>query len=387
MKKKAQGKSEEKSQEKAQDKSSRGKLPSRSSAPSTELWREVWPGQSLELLKELHLVARDGSLQADSRRKLKQVLHLVQQIRSWIEESLCAPGETGSAGSQAGSRAKAAPLGAPPANGAGRWLDVGSGKSYLGFIIYDLFMRNRSQGEVWNLEVRPDLIERAKRLAEAEGFERMRWLSLEELLAQSEAKEKESLDGPEGVDVVGAEPHDLGTFPLVSGVMALHACDTATDQAIDLALRLSAKWVVLVPCCQAEVAAALPVRDPKLMIPELAPVEDFESLERSSVENQGTRAILQELWADPLARREFGAHLTDTLRILRLRAQGYRVRVTELVGLEHSLKNRLILAERIATDHPPSLMRLQALARLFGVQATEAVLGSPQFRPGSRTSV
>jgi hypothetical protein len=75
-----------------QDKSLRGKVLTRSSATPKELWREVWPGQSLELLKELHLVARDGSLQADSRRKLKQVLHLVQQIRPWIEESLSESG-------------------------------------------------------------------------------------------------------------------------------------------------------------------------------------------------------------------------------------------------------------------------------------------------------
>lgn len=279
--------------------------------------------------------------------------------------------------------------GANEANGGGRWLDVGSGKSYLGFIIYDLFMRNRPQGEVWNLEVRPELIERARRLAEVEGFDRMRWVGLEELLAWVAAENGEGREAHEAVGAAEKSPHQMRTAPLVSGVMALHACDTATDEAIDLAVKLSAKWVVLVPCCQAEVAAALPVRDPKLMVSDRASLdgEEFESFGPSLDGDLGTRAILQELWADPLSRREFGAHLTDTLRVLRLRAHGYRVRVTELVGLEHSLKNRLILAERIATDHPPSRMRFQALARLFGVQATEAVLGSRKLRPVSRTSV
>ena len=101
-------------------------------------------------------------------------------------------------------------------------------------------------------------------------------------------------------------------------VTALHACDTATDEAMLFALAHEAKYVALVPCCQAELARDL----------------------------EGNTGAMQQLWRHPIQRREFGAHLTNVLRGLFLEAHGYKVRVTELTGLEHSLKNEFIVAER-----------------------------------------
>ncbi|HEX8964787.1 MAG TPA: methyltransferase, partial [Rhodocyclaceae bacterium] len=106
-------------------------------------------------------------------------------------------------------------------------------------------------------------------------------------------------------------------------VTALHACDTATDDAIDFALARNARFIVLVPCCQAEVAAVL--RKNKAQALASLPVG--------------------ELWRHPIHTREFGSHATNVLRCLRLEAHGYQVSVTELVGWEHSMKNELIVAE------------------------------------------
>ena len=116
-----------------------------------------------------------------------------------------------------------------------------------------------------------------------------------------------SLDIPETIDMV----------------TALHACDTATDDAIDFALIKKAKYIVIVPCCQAEVASIL----------------------RKNKNESFSKTALSEIWRHPLHTREFGSQLTNTLRCLKLEAEGYSVTVTELHGWEHSLKNELIIAE------------------------------------------
>jgi len=120
-------------------------------------------------------------------------------------------------------------------------------------------------------------------------------------------------------------------------VTALHACDTATDEAILFALRHEARFVALVPCCQAEMAAAL----------------------------EANAGPLRQLWRHPIQRREFGAHLTNVMRGLFLEAQGYRVRVTELTGLEHTLKNEIIFAERHQRSNPLAKAEFNRLSEQF----------------------
>src|SRR5215471_14372353 len=107
---------------------------------------DLWPGQSIDLLKALHILTRDGALNADSRRKLKQVLHLANLIRPAIEASLAD---------------KDQPVLA----------DLGAGKSYLGFVLYDLFFAREGRGIVYAVEARHDLIETSRRIAEASGFD------------------------------------------------------------------------------------------------------------------------------------------------------------------------------------------------------------------------
>lgn len=228
---------------------------------------ELKPGQSIELLKELHILTRDGKINQDSRRKLKQVYHLYHFIEPLLKDSTTL-------------------------------VDHGAGKSYLGFIIYDLYFKN-TQGKVFGIETREDLVKKSKELAEKLKFPNMDFLHL------TVADSITSKALPEKVDVV----------------TALHACDTATDDAIHFALAKKAKHIVLVPCCQAEVAAALRQNKGKLLANPMS-----------------------ELFRQPIHTREFGSHLTNVLRVLELTAAGYDVTVTELVGFEHSMKNELIVA-------------------------------------------
>ena len=271
---------------------------SKHTAPADALPPEVRPGQSVELLKQLHILTRDGKLNQDSRRKLKQVYHLFQFIEKLLLELPDSPqGPT--------------------------LADHGAGKSYLGFIIYDLFFKALGKGTIYGIETRSELVESSRQLAERLGFDRMRFLNV------SVAESTQSSELPEQIDVV----------------TALHACDTATDDAIAFGLQKKARFMVLVPCCQAELARAL---------------------NQSKALNL-QRTPLAELWRHPLHTREMGSQLTNVLRCLYLESQGYSVTVTELVGWEHSMKNELILAKYTGQKKRSSRERLDALLAEFGL--------------------
>lgn len=265
---------------------------------------EIRENQSIELLKELHILTRDGGLNQDSRRKLKQVYHLynfIEPILKDIENKY--PSQTWSL------------------------VDHGAGKSYLGFIIYDLFFKDKEYGHIFGVEFREELIKKSEELKHRLGFSRMDFLSI---------KVQDSIN--------------VKTIPnKVEVVTALHACDTATDDAIDFALSKNADAIVLVPCCQAEVARYL--KNNK-----------GDALKHSS---------LSELWRHAIHTREFGSHLTNVLRALRLEAHGYQVSVTELVGFEHSMKNELIIAKKHQNSNPRQQRKLLELLAEFNLSALE----------------
>ncbi|MDR3087330.1 MAG: SAM-dependent methyltransferase [Azoarcus sp.] len=258
---------------------------------------EIRPEQSVELLKSLHILTRDGKLNQDSRRKLKQVKHLCQFIAPLLEAAFAASDD---------------PI----------LVDHGAGKSYLGFILYDQFLNTRATGRVYGVESRGELVRASRQLADKLGFRRMRFYDF----TVSEAIE--TPDIPAKIDIV----------------TALHACDTATDDAIRFALARKADAIVLVPCCQAEVASML----------------------RRTKSGALSHMALSELWRHSLHTREFASHLTNVLRCLLLQAHGYQVTVTELVGWEHSLKNELIIAHRI--DVPNGEARKRAIAILDALE-------------------
>jgi hypothetical protein len=261
---------------------------------------DIRPGQSIGLLKALHILTRDGQMNQDSRRKLKQVYHLFQFIEPLLADI-------------------------QQKRGAVTLVDHGAGKSYLGFILYDLFFKAIDDAShIYGIETREALVTRSRELAEELGFDRMSFLNL------TVAAATQSKTLPEQVDVV----------------TALHACDTATDDAIDFALRKRAQSIVVVPCCQAEVASVL----------------------RRHKGAALASNPLTEIWRHPLHTREFGSQITNVLRCLQLESHGYQVSVTELVGWEHSMKNELIIAQYKDLPRARPANRLREVLDTLGLE-------------------
>jgi len=261
---------------------------------------EIREGQTVALLQELHILTRDGKMNQDSRRKLKQVYHLYQFIEPLLKDVLAAKGHVS-------------------------LVDHGAGKSYLGFIIYDLFFKALEAGShIYGIETREELVARSQQLAAQFDFPGMSFLPL------SVAESTESTLLPPQIDIV----------------TALHACNTATDDAIDFALKKKSKHIVLVPCCQAEVASVL---------------------KKNKGQSMG-KSALSEIWRHPIHTREFGSQITNVLRCLQLEAHGYQVTVTELVGWEHSMKNELIIATYKNLPRQRPAERLREVLETVGLQ-------------------
>ncbi|MRR52038.1 MAG: SAM-dependent methyltransferase, partial [Rhodocyclaceae bacterium] len=215
-------------------------------------------------------------------------------------------------------------------------VDHGAGKSYLGFILYDLFFKGLAgNAHIHGIETRDELVAKSRDLAARLGFPGMSFHNLS--VADSITSDRL----PATVDVV----------------TALHACDTATDDAIRFALAKSARFIVLVPCCQAEVAAVL----------------------RKNKGQALANNALVELWRHPIHTREFGSNVTNVLRCLQLEAHGYQVTVTELVRWEHSMKNELIIATRKGKPRKQPAQALHDLLQTLGLEE----MRSRFFAPGS----
>ncbi len=274
---------------------------------------EIRPNQSIELLKALHILTRDGKLNQDSRRKLKQVYHLYQFIEPLLNDVMLQnPNPT--------------------------LVDHGAGKSYLGFILYDLFTKQQAAGRVVGIETRLELVEKSKQLAADLNFSRMDFLhlSVEESITSAAL--------PSKIDIV----------------TALHACNTATDDAIQFGLKKQAKYMVLVPCCQAEVAEVL----------------------RQHKNESFAKTPLSEIWRHPIHTREFGSQITNVLRCLQLEAAGYQVTVTELVGWEHSMKNELIIAKYTGQARKNTQERLESILHELNLESLHNRFCIAEHLPG-----
>ena len=229
---------------------------------------EMKPQQSPELLKSLHILTRDGKINQDSRRKLKQVYHLYNFIEP-ILENINQENEHYSI------------------------VDHGCGKSYLGFILYDLFIKS-NLGQVIGIETRSELVEKSKALAKKLKFDRMHFFA---------SDIKNSLD-------------DSSLPKKVDMVTALHACDTATDDAIAWAVNGGAKLLLIAPCCHHDIQKQM----------EQSP-EPWGAITKFGV-----------------MKERMGDLLTDALRAQILRIVGYRVEIIEFIGGEHTPRNIMIRA-------------------------------------------
>jgi SAM-dependent methyltransferase len=198
--------------------------------------------------------------------------------------------------------------------------DVGCGKGYLTFAAWQLLRRSLGiNATVIGIDVQPELV------------------------AACEAVAKKI--GAENISFRAGKIEDAG-LPAADALIALHACNDATDAAIRLGVEAGAKLIIVAPCCHKDVRRAL--ENAKDAAAPLAPVLEH--------------GIFKE---------RFSEWLTDGLRVLALEAAGYRVRTAEFIAAEHTPKNLLIGAVRGTTE-----TRRRAAAEQFATIKTWAGLGS-----------
>jgi SAM-dependent methyltransferase len=254
---------------------------------------EVLPGEAPRVLRALGLLALDASLPPQRVRKYLQANHLVRLLRPAVEELA--------------SRHPVV-----------RLLDAGCGRSYLTLLLaWCARERWGVRLEVLGVDRSPALIAECQRRAAAAGLD----------------------------DVVSFLASPLGALPPreVHGVVALHACDTATCDAIALGVAAGAELIAVAPCCHAELA-------------------------RKWATLAGQPGAFAPVWRTPHLRRETAVQVTDTLRTLLLRAKGYEVAAVEFIGSEHTRKNTLLRANRRQAGDPGARAEYLALVEATGGQ-------------------
>lgn len=252
--------------------------------------RKLRPDKSQLLLRELGLLNADGSMSRRHARKYKQVHHFVE---------ICQP----IVASLATDKGSAKPL---------QILDLACGNSYLSFVLLEALHLDQISARLLGIDANAQFVDQSKDRANALSY-------LDAHFHCAKIQDAMALQDP------AAQHPDL--------VVALHACDTATDQALAHALDKGAPAILCVPCCHAQVARQV---GPKAISP-------------------GLGAILEH----GLFKRAYGDLLTDVLRVAYLQAHGYEVSVLEFVAAEHSAKNSLIRAIRKGAPQPEAIARLR----------------------------
>jgi hypothetical protein len=275
--------------------------------------RALRPDRSAALLRAIGIMNPDQSISARNAKKYKQVNHLVE---------LCRPIWAGRGGSPEGSLSE---RGEVETNHAGplRIVDLACGNSYLSFVLLEALRLEGLEGRLLGVDMREDVIANSRARAEELGFADARFV----------ASTLESLEMDVMRDALGGAPQLI---------ISLHACDTATDAALALAVRAGVEWILCVPCCQAELARQL----------------------------DGAKQVLVPAAVEHgLLRRSFGELLTDALRVEVLEACGYEVAVVEFVASSHTPKNLLLRARRARTWTPEQwrLEPIRARCRELGV--------------------
>ncbi|SFV30653.1 Methyltransferase domain-containing protein [Devosia crocina] len=249
-------------------------------------------------MKALGLAGADGKILAASQDKFRQINKMVEIFAPLIQE--LSPDHP-------------------------RIVDMGAGKGYLDFALADHFKRTATRAEIYGVELRPQLVEDGNRLAQESGFSNLHFVP------------GSILD----YDATGADT-----------VIALHACDTATDDAIYQGIRAGAELIAVAPCCHKQVRRQMEegTADTRL---------DFLLRHGTFLEKQAEM-------------------VTDGLRALLLEASGYRTKVFEFVSDAHTPKNNLIVAQKgRAGSREAAMRRVGEVKAMFGIEKhyLEGLLG------------
>lgn len=262
--------------------------------------RALRPDASAALLRGIGIMNADGTISARNAKKYKQVNHMVELCRP-VWERVLAQRDTGDAGDVGGVDEPV------------RIVDLACGNSYLSFVLLEGLRLAGVPARLLGIDLRPDVVATSRARAEAIGFGDR---------AQFEASRLAELDGDRLSTALGGPP-DIA--------VSLHACDTATDEALALAITARVPAILCVPCCQAELARQLQT------------------------------ASFPALVDHGLLRRGYGELLTDALRVEVLTAHGYEVGVLEFVASTHTPKNTLLRAVRRPGPRAPAPVDLEPI--------------------------
>ncbi|MHC4479442.1 MAG: class I SAM-dependent methyltransferase [Planctomycetota bacterium] len=264
---------------------------------SSELVRLLLDSQ--ELLKAVELAGPDGQIDARKAKKLREVAGFCRWILKYVDRFL-------------GERE------------AVRIVEFSCGKSYLGIVLVLLLERLQGKrAELVGVDVNAELVEKCRRVARRLGMDAARFVCGRTL------------------EFGGQEPFDLA--------VALHACDTATDEAIARGIQLEVPLVMVVPCCQNQIRGQIKAGHPLTAMTEFGP-----------------------------ARYRLANLLTDVLRAQFLRSAGYHVEMLEIGSPRLTPKNLLICARKVKRAVSPGRDRaFRMLKEFFGVKPKVE-----QFCPG-----
>jgi SAM-dependent methyltransferase len=264
------------------------------------------PADAAPLLRALGLVADDASMPPSQVRKYFQINHMVALLAPGLREL----------------RARHPTV---------RLLDAGCGRSYLTLLLAWCAKHVWAHPlEVLGVDRNPAVIEEVRRRTR---------------LAQLDDVVRFAAGALDTLDVRAAWAHAFGgdDAGAVHGVIALHACDTATCDALALGVALGAELIAVAPCCQAELARAW-----------------------SALDEGGEAGAFAPIWGAPHLRREIAAHITDAMRTLLVRAAGYEVLAMEFVPAEHTAKNTLIRATKRSAGDAGARAAYEALRTATG---------------------
>lgn len=271
------------------------------------------------LLRALGLLRADASLPPTEVRKYWQVSHMVTVLGPALRAL----------------RDRAGPI---------RVVDAGCGRSYLTLVLAWLARARWGQRlEVLGIDRDPDVIAAGRRRAEVAELDDVVRFTVAPLAGLDLAATWAAAFVRTPDESTTADPRERPGRSAIDAVVALHACDTATCDAIALGVEAGADLIAVAPCCQAELARGW-----------------------AALAAAGTAGAFAPIWSMPHLRREVAAEVTDTLRTLLLRAAGYDVAAIEFVPSPHTRKNTLIRAVRRGPPDPAALAAHDALVVATG---------------------
>lgn len=255
-----------------------------------KLKRRLIPAENNVYLRELGVLTNDWKVKAGMEDKFRQINRYVELVEDVLRNAAL-PGHFSIA-------------------------DMGSGKGYLTFALYDHLSRNSGASfSITGVELRPALVDTCNNIAKKAGFDHLHFITGS--IAEAVLTETNVL-------------------------IALHACDTATDEAIYRGITSGAEVIMVAPCCHKQIRKQI---NPPNVLKEITHYGIFEERQAET--------------------------LTDTIRVLIMEAWGYKTSVAEFISTEHTPKNVMLsgMRKKIRTSPDPAVVKkISELKQQFGIQ-------------------